>query len=61
MFEKWVQNLALSHPDQALGMGRGCQTPTSPAPGERRHGPPADVRAFKGHAAFHRVPERWES
>ena len=19
-----------------------------------------DVRAFKGHAAFHRVPERWE-
>jgi DNA polymerase-4 len=21
---------------------------------------PSDVRAFKGHAAFHRVPERWE-
>jgi DNA polymerase-4 len=21
---------------------------------------PPDVRAFKGHAAFHRVPERWE-
>jgi hypothetical protein len=21
---------------------------------------PRDVRAFKGHAAFHRVPERWE-
>jgi hypothetical protein len=21
---------------------------------------PAGVRAFKGHAAFHRVPERWE-
>jgi len=21
---------------------------------------PADVRAFKGHAAFHRVPEGWE-
>jgi hypothetical protein len=21
---------------------------------------PADVRAFKGHTAFHRVPERWE-
>src|ERR1700724_1713741 len=21
---------------------------------------PADVRAFKGHAAFHRVPETWE-
>ena len=21
---------------------------------------PADVRAFKGHAAFHRVPEKWE-
>jgi DNA polymerase-4 len=21
---------------------------------------PTDVRAFKGHAAFHRVPERWE-
>jgi hypothetical protein len=20
---------------------------------------PDDVRAFKGHAAFHRVPERW--
>jgi hypothetical protein len=20
---------------------------------------PPDVRAFKGHAAFHRVPERW--
>jgi hypothetical protein len=19
-----------------------------------------DIRAFKGHAAFHRVPERWE-
>jgi hypothetical protein len=21
---------------------------------------PHDVRAFKGHAAFHRVPEKWE-
>ena len=21
---------------------------------------PPDIRAFKGHAAFHRVPERWE-
>jgi hypothetical protein len=21
---------------------------------------PPEVRAFKGHAAFHRVPERWE-
>jgi hypothetical protein len=21
---------------------------------------PSDVRAFKGHAAFHRVPESWE-
>jgi hypothetical protein len=21
---------------------------------------PPDVRAFKGHAAFHRVPESWE-
>ena len=21
---------------------------------------PRDVRAFKGHAAFHRVPEKWE-
>jgi hypothetical protein len=21
---------------------------------------PPDVRALKGHAAFHRVPERWE-
>jgi len=21
---------------------------------------PTDVRAFKGHAAFHRVPEKWE-
>jgi hypothetical protein len=21
---------------------------------------PGDVRAFKSHAAFHRVPERWE-
>ena len=21
---------------------------------------PSDVRAFKGHAAFHRVPEKWE-
>jgi len=21
---------------------------------------PAEVRAFKGHAAFHRVPQRWE-
>jgi hypothetical protein len=21
---------------------------------------PPDVRAFKGHAAFHRVPENWE-
>jgi hypothetical protein len=21
---------------------------------------PADVRAFKGHAAFQRAPERWE-
>jgi hypothetical protein len=21
---------------------------------------PPDVRAFKGHAAFHRLPERWE-
>jgi hypothetical protein len=21
---------------------------------------PPDVRAFKGHAAFHRVPEKWE-
>ena len=21
---------------------------------------PPDVLAFKGHAAFHRVPERWE-
>lgn len=21
---------------------------------------PPDVQAFKGHAAFHRVPERWE-
>jgi hypothetical protein len=21
---------------------------------------PRDVRAFKGHPAFHRVPERWE-
>jgi hypothetical protein len=21
---------------------------------------PPDVRTFKGHAAFHRVPERWE-
>ena len=21
---------------------------------------PADVRAFKGHAAFHRLPESWE-
>jgi hypothetical protein len=31
----------------------------------RRCGPgfglfPPDVQAFKGHAAFHRVPERWE-
>ena len=41
----------------APGVGRHQRRAVPPDAARCRH---PDARAFKGHAAFHRVPERWE-
>jgi hypothetical protein len=44
---------------ETVAAGRPHQGPLRPL--RNRFGLfPPDVRAFKGHAAFHRVPESWE-